>query len=127
MAYTHRIDVSEKDIDQLGHVNNVVYLRYVQETAEAHWKNLASEKMQKETLWVVLRHEIDYKAPAFAGDRLTGKTWVEPYNGPKMPRIVVICNAAGKELVKAKTTWCALDAESQRPKRIDEALYNKFL
>lgn len=126
MAFRHQIEVTAQDIDQMGHVNNVVYVRYVQEIAEAHWKSLASESLQKEVVWVVLRHEIDYKAPAFVGQLLTGETWVEPHKGPKMPRMVTICNESGEELVRARTIWCALDGKTNRPKRIDEALYNLF-
>ncbi len=68
--------VEPADIDQLGHVNNVVYLRWVQDAAVAHWVAAASEAEQRSYLWVVTRHEIDYKRPAFAGDTIVARTWV---------------------------------------------------
>jgi acyl-CoA thioester hydrolase len=126
MPYQHHIFVKKEDIDQMGHVNNVVYLRYVQETAEAHWKSFASDKLQKDLVWVVLRHEIDYNKPAFVGEQLIGETWVEAASGPKMPRNVLIKNEAGEILAQAKTIWCALDGQTHRPKRIDDELAKLF-
>ncbi|UII22281.1 acyl-CoA thioesterase [Fulvivirga ligni] len=126
MPYTHTIRVKPEDIDQMGHVNNVVYVKYVQDTAEAHWKNVASSDMMDETSWVVLRHEIDYLAPAFQDDVLECTTWVEPAEGLKLPRNVSIKNQKGKELIKARTLWCALDAKTHRPKRIGEEMYTWF-
>ncbi|MTI40668.1 acyl-CoA thioesterase [Fulvivirga lutimaris] len=111
----------------MGHVNNVVYLRYVQETAEAHWKSFAPTELQKEVVWVVLRHEIDYHKPAFEADLLECETWVEEANGVKMPRNVVIMNAKGEQLISARTIWCALDGKTFRPKRIEHSLYEQFI
>lgn len=127
LSFYHNITVRSEDIDQMGHVNNVVYLRYVQETAEAHWKSFASSKLQEQVVWVVLRHEIDYHKPSFEGDQLLCGTWVDEPNGVKMPRNVVIKNSEGERLITAKTIWCALDAKSFRPKRIESSLYNQFV
>ena len=55
------ITITPEDIDELGHVNNVVYLRWVQETAVAHWRAAATPAQQAEVVWVVVRHEIEYK------------------------------------------------------------------
>lgn len=126
MPFEHHIEVIPSDIDQMGHVNNVVYVRYVQEIAEAHWKSIASETLQKDVVWVVLRHEIDYKQPAFANQKLIGKTWVEEAQGVKMPRIVTVENQEGIELIKARTIWCALNGATHKPTRISESLYNLF-
>lgn len=126
MPFEHHNEVSPSDIDHMGHVNNVIYVRYVQEIAEAHWKSIASEVLQKEVVWVVLRHEIDYKRPAFENQKLTGKTWVEPAEGVKMPRIVSVENEEGKEVIRARTIWCALNGATHKPTRISESLYNLF-
>lgn len=67
-AFTHQITVTEPDIDELGHVNNVVYVRFVQEVSAAHWAAAAPKALQEKYLWVVLRHEIDFLKPAFLGD-----------------------------------------------------------
>ena len=70
------VPVFPADVDELGHVNNTVYLRWVQDVATAHWQALASAESQAEVAWVVLRHEIDYKAPALPGDEVLLRTWV---------------------------------------------------
>ena len=64
------------DIDEQNHVNNTVYLRWVQDVATAHWQSVASQEAQDNIVWVVLRHEIDYKAPAILGDEIVLRTWV---------------------------------------------------
>ncbi len=119
--FSHRIKVQPTDIDTLGHVNNVVYVRWVQEVAGAHWHHAASPELQNRCLWVVLRHEIDYKSPAFLEDEITGYTWVGDYQGAKFDRFVSLYRSVSEQLLAAaKTTWCLLDAQTMRPKRIDE-------
>jgi acyl-CoA thioester hydrolase len=118
--FRHSLTVSEQDIGVLGHVNNVVYLRYVQEVATAHWLEAASPALQQKYMWVVLRHEIDYLRPAFLHDQIIGYTWVGEHQGPKFDRFVYLYHAgSGQVLAQAKTTWCLLDAATMRPKRID--------
>ena len=75
-AFEMAIAVEPADIDGLGHVNNVVYLRWVQDIAIAHWRAVASAADQEKFLWIVVRHEIDYKQPARLGDVILAKTWV---------------------------------------------------
>jgi len=64
------MSVLPADIDEQNHVNNTVYLRWIQDIATAHWKSLASAEAQAGIAWVVLRHEIDYKSPASLGDEI---------------------------------------------------------
>jgi acyl-CoA thioester hydrolase len=118
--FSYTLQVGEQDIDNQGHVNNVVYLRYVQEVATAHWLHAASPALQQKYMWVVLRHEIDYLRPAFLHDKIIGYTWVGDYQGAKFDRFVYLYHAGtGQVLAEAKTTWCLLDAATMRPKRID--------
>jgi acyl-CoA thioester hydrolase len=70
------VSVLPEDIDEQNHVNNTVYLRWVQEVATMHWRAVASTDAQENIGWVVLRHEIDYKAPACVGDDVVLRTWV---------------------------------------------------
>jgi len=65
--YELRVTAVASDIDALGHVNNIVYLRWVQDAAIAHWSALATAEMQQEIVWMVLRHEIDTKPPPKKG------------------------------------------------------------
>ena len=116
------LSVLESDIDDMSHVNNVVYVRWVQEVAAAHWATLASAEARQKYLWVVLRHEIDYMSQALRGDTIVATTWVGESKGPRSERFVYITNQAGKLLAKAKTVWCLLDGETLKPKRVDESV-----
>jgi len=119
--------VADADIDELGHVNNVVYLRWVQEIAVAHWRAAAPAELQAEVVWVVLRHEIDYKRPARAGDQVVGRTWVGDATGSRFERFTEFARAAGDEvLAQARSVWCPLNARTGRPRRIDPALHDYF-
>lgn len=124
--FKHPLQIRTGDIDNLEHVNNVVYLRWVQEAAEAHWNNLTSVKQRSEMAWVVIRHEIDYYQSAKLMDDLFAFTWVEASEGVKSIRIVEIFNQSEKLLAKSRTTWCLIDAITQRPKRINEEIKTLF-
>jgi acyl-CoA thioester hydrolase len=114
------LDVQPADIDELDHVNNAVYLRWVQEVAVAHWRAVVPPETQAATLWVVLRHEIDYKAAAVMGDQLLIETWVGTASKISFERHTEIFRAADRQLiVRARTLWCPIDPATKRPKRID--------
>lgn len=120
-TFKHSIPVKPQDIDELGHVNNVVYVRYVQEVAAAHWNKVASPNLKEKYSWVVLRHEIDYKAPAFLNDEIIGTTWVGDHNGARFERFVKLTRSSDQKVVaEAKTIWCMLDAKNMKPVRIGE-------
>ena len=111
------IEVKPEDIDALGHVNNVVYLAWVQLVAATHWNMLSTAEIRSKNIWVALRHEIDYINPAYLGDEITGYTWVSSLEGVKSIRHVEFY-LGEKCLAKAKTNWCLLDASTLKPKRI---------
>ena len=75
-AFEMIVSVLPEDIDEQNHVNNTVYLRWVQEVATAHWRAVATADARENIGWVVLRHEIDYKTPACLGDEIVLRTWV---------------------------------------------------
>lgn len=121
------IHITPDDIDQLGHVNNVVYVRWVQELAIAHWQAAASAEDQAKLAWVVLRHEIDYKHPALPGDDLFGRTWVGPASRLAFERRSEIIRAAdGRLLAQARTLWCPIDAGTGRPTQVSAAVRERF-
>ncbi len=64
-------------IDELGHVNNAVWVEWIQDVAVAHWRFAAAPEHDSAYFWVVVRHEIDYLRPAFEGDRVTARTWID--------------------------------------------------
>ncbi len=126
VSFQHSFKVTLQDIDVLHHVNNIVYLQWVQDVSGMHWEAIASKELQKNVVWFVLRHEIDYLNQAYANDTVTVVTWIDDAAGVKSTRIVhIYCE--DKLLVKCKTTWCLLDAQSFKPKRIDKDVLSIFL
>jgi acyl-CoA thioester hydrolase len=105
------IAVEPADIDGLGHVNNIVYLRWVQDVAVAHWRAVASAADQEKLLWIVVRHEIDYKQPAHLGDSVVARTWIGAATRIRFERHTEILRASDRTvLAKARTVWCPIDA-----------------
>jgi acyl-CoA thioester hydrolase len=119
--FSIEIVAQPSDIDELNHVNNVVYVRWVQEVAAAHWQSMASAKLRNSLSWMLLRHEIDYLGQAFLGDRITGTTWVGEAKGASFERFVNL-SKDGKIITKSRTVWCLLDAKTLKPKRIDKEM-----
>jgi acyl-CoA thioester hydrolase len=121
------ISVLPGDIDEQNHVNNTVYLRWVQDVATAHWRAVASPKAQETIGWVVLRHEIDYKGPATLGDEMVLRTWVGKATRLTFERFTEIRrNRDGRLLSEARTLWCPLDAQTGRPVRVSEEVRSRF-
>ncbi len=109
------------DIDELNHVNNVVFVRWVQDVAAAHWMANSTDELRTCYSWMLLRHEIDYLGQAFLGDRLIGTTWVGEAKGATFERFVEL-KKDGKVITKSRTVWALLDAKTLKPKRIDQAM-----
>jgi acyl-CoA thioester hydrolase len=115
------------DIDELGHVNNVVYVRWIQEAAVAHWQLRAAPEDQKKLVWVVVRHEIDYRRPAREGDHLLARTWVGAESGPTFERFTEIVRAdTGAVLARGRTLWCPVDAGTGRHTRVSASVRHLF-
>jgi len=125
MRFSHSFVVAADDIDELGHVNNVAYLQWVQDIAVAHWFDAATEEMRARYSWVVVRHEIDYKKPAFENEEITAATWVGEWTSATCERFTEICRGDDL-LVKGRTVWCMLDRQTMKPGRIDISLKNSF-
>lgn len=115
--------VTQNEIDQYNHVNNVVYVQWMQDTADAHWKELTKNATDIDYIWFIIRHEIDYKNQAVLGDKITLKTWVGKTEGIKSVRHFEMYRD-DTLLVKSKTTFCLLDATSKKPKRITKEVLN---
>jgi acyl-CoA thioester hydrolase len=115
-------------IDELGHVNNAVWLQWVQDIAVAHWDTVASAQHKAAYIWVVTRHEIDYRGNIGAGESVTAETFIpEPPSGARFDRRVDFTNAAGKVIVSAKTTWAIIDRASGRILRVPKEVAAPFL
>lgn len=127
-SYTIEKVVPQRAIDELGHVNNIVYLEWVQEISALHWEYEVPKALRNHLFWVVLHHFITYKKPAYQDDVLRLTTWVECMEGVKSERYVEIYRKKDDALlVRAKTLWCLLEREKQRPKRISEEVKALFV
>ena len=89
-AFEIPIVVRSDDIDDMDHVNNVVYLSWVQDVAIAHWKARATDALRAEFGWVATRHEIDYKQAAVFGDAITARTWIGTVDSRRFERFTAI-------------------------------------
>ncbi|UCF19311.1 MAG: acyl-CoA thioesterase [Gemmatimonadota bacterium] len=126
-SYELRVGIQPADIDELGHVNNVVYLRWVQEAAVAHWRAAASAVDQAKLRWVVVRHEIDYKRPAFADDEIIARTWVGTAKRRAFDRHTELRRASDQRLLaRARTVWCPIDAETGKPTDVGPDVRARF-
>lgn len=113
------IIASADDIDELGHVNNAVWVRWIQEVATAHWHSLADAAMQEAVSWVVTRHEIDYRGNVAAGETVTAETWVAAApKGARFDRHMRFIGADSRVKVEAVTSWALLDRASGRLMRV---------
>ena len=115
------------DLDDLMHVNNVRYVQWVQDLAKAHWEAATTLLQQKDNIWVLLSHHIDYKSSAKMSDEIHLKTYVTRSEGVTSTRIVEMFHKdSGKLIVKSETTWCLLDGNSKKPKRISPEIAAVF-
>ncbi len=121
------IRVEPSDIDQLGHVNNVVYLRWVQDVAVAHWMATTTEAQQRDVLWVVVRHEIDYKHAARMGDGIIARTWVGKLRRATFERHTEILRAGDRRLLaRTRTLWCPIDPRTGRAMQVPDEIRQAF-
>ncbi|MET0245332.1 MAG: acyl-CoA thioesterase [Sphingomonas sp.] len=126
--FSRQITAVADDIDILGHVNNAVWVKWIQDIAVAHWDSLAPEQYREATVWVVTRHEIDYRGNVVAGETVTGETWVpDPPRGARFDRRVRFTGADGKVKVEAKSTWAVIDRASGRLMRVPTDLAEIFI
>ncbi len=125
--FEQTISVHPQDIDQFDHVNNVVYVRWVQEVSTAHW-NAAATNAQKEAIgWVVVRHEIDYMRSARLGDEIIARTWVGSADKNIFERHTELLRSSDlKVLARARSLWCPIDLHSRKPVRVGADIHERF-
>lgn len=121
MKYSHTFRVSSEDIDAQGHVNNVAYVRWIQDAAVAHWFSVTTEAIREKYTWMLTRHEIDYKKQTFAGEEVTATTWVGEPARVSWERYTEITRD-GVLLCRARSVWCLFDRETLKPTRITAEL-----
>ncbi|QSB46023.1 acyl-CoA thioesterase [Tsuneonella flava] len=115
-------------IDELGHVNNAVWLTWVQDIAVEHWNVVASPEHVARYIWVVTRHEIDYRGNVGEGETVSAETFIpDAPHGAQFDRCVEFRNSAGKRIVAARSTWAMLDRETGRLVRIPPEVAAPFI
>lgn len=124
--YRHAIGIRPADIDHMGHVNNSVYLQWVQEAVVRYWEKVAPSEAVASHLWVALKHEISYRRPTFLSDVIVADVIAEKVLGARALFTTLI--KRGEEVVaEIQSTWCCLDAASMRPARLAKDIVSRFL
>lgn len=127
LPFEYTIKVTEEHIDALQHVNNVVYVQFMQEVADKHWHSIPLSDEEKQVIWVVRRHEIDYLYPAVLNDELIIRTWTGDHGTVSWERHYEIIRLSDqKKIITAKSIWVLLDKTTGRPKRISDTILNRF-
>ena len=128
MTFAMTFTARATDIDELGHVNNTVWVRWVQEIATTHWRAAAAPEHVDRFVWVVTRHEIDYRGNVGEGARVEGVTFIPGVpKGARFDRCVDFTDQAGKLLVAVRSTWAMLDKASGRLVRIRPEVAAPFI
>lgn len=126
--FEKQITAQDADIDELGHVNNAAWVRWIQDIAVAHWQAIAPPEHVDAYVWVVTRHEIDYLRAVLPGETVMGRTWVpDPPKGARFDRHMEFMGDDGRVRVRAKTTWAILDKATGRPLRVPSEVAAPFL
>ena len=124
--FRHVISVAENDIDHMGHVNNSVYLTWVQDAVVQYWETVAPAEAVTKHLWVALKHEITYRKPTFLDDQVFADVIAERVHGARAFFTTMI--RRGEEvLAEVKSCWCCLDASTQRPVRLTRDVGSRFV
>ena len=126
-VFTRAFRPQPSDIDDNGHVNNVVYLAWAQDLAIAHWVSRADPADKDAYAWVALRHEVDYRRPLAPGETAQGRTWVADHaEGPRFDRYVRIDGPEGAMCAQVHTVWVLIEKATGRPKRVPERMVAMF-
>ena len=126
-VFARTFEPTPDDIDENGHVNNVVYLRWTQDLALGHWRSRAPAEEQATWAWIALRHEIDYRRPLLPGETAQARTWVaERAEGPRFNRYIRIDAADGAMCAQVITTWVLIEQATGRPRRVPAWITEMF-
>jgi acyl-CoA thioester hydrolase len=120
------IGILPADIDHMGHVNNSVYLKWVQDAVVGYWQTVAPAEAVAAHQWVALKHEISYRRPAFLEDVVVADVIADRVKGARAFFTTVI--KRGEEVVaEVQSTWCCLDSTSLRPARLAQDIVSRFV
>jgi acyl-CoA thioester hydrolase len=126
--FTAAITAQAGDIDEMGHVNNAVWVRWVQDVATADWQASGAPAHVAAYLWVITRHEIDYFKPLLEGGTVTARTWAEgPPKGARSVRLMEFVGEGGTLHALSRTEWAMVDRATGRPVRVTPDVIAPFL
>ena len=127
-TYSKTIKVTKNVIDENGHVNNVVYVQWMQDIAVEHYSAIGGIQAQgPESTWVIREHKIEYYLPAFEGDEVEIRTWVENVRRVRsLRKYEFVRKLDGKVLVKGETDWVFVDVKTGSPRAVPEEVITVF-
>ena len=127
--YTKTFTIPSSAIDENGHVNNVVYVQWMQDIAVEHYSSIGGVEAQgPDSTWVIRKHSIEYFLPAFEGEEVEVRTWVENLRKVRSLRMYeFVRKSDGKVLVKGETDWVFMDAKTGKLKAIPIEVEKVFL
>ncbi len=127
-AFELTLTAGPDHIDELGHVNNAVWVQWIQRVAVAHWDLVADQTHKDAFYWVVVRHEIDYLRAAHQGEVITARTWVgDAPKGARFERFVEFTGPQGKTCVRSRTEWAIIDRALGKPVRVPSEVIAPFV
>ena len=125
-VFRQPIAIAPADIDHMGHVNNSVYLKWVQDAVVDYWSSVAPPDAVAQHLWVALKHEISYLKPTFLQDNVVAEVIAEKVEGARAYFRTVL--KRGEDVLsEIQSTWCCLDAGTHRPARLARDVISRFL
>lgn len=126
-TYTTHITAQAADIDILGHVNNAVWVQWMEQVATEHWTHDADPAHVDAYVWVVTRHEIDYRGNVAEGETVTARTWIpDGPRGARFDRLIEFTGPDGKVKVTARSTWAIVDKGTGRILRVPPEVAARF-
>jgi acyl-CoA thioester hydrolase len=128
-VYSKNFLIPASSIDENGHVNNVVYVQWMQDIAVEHYSSIGGVAAQgPAATWVVREHKIEYLLPAFEGEEIEIKTWVENLRRVRsLRKYEFVRKSDGRILVQGETDWVFVDVKTGMPRPIPEEVSRVFL
>ncbi|HEU0294347.1 MAG TPA: acyl-CoA thioesterase [Anaerolineales bacterium] len=126
--YSKIINIPQTAIDENGHVNNVTYVQWMQDIAVEHYSSIGGVEAQgPDATWVVREHKIEYLIPAFAGEEIEIRTWVENMRRVRsLRKYEFVRRADGKTLVRGETDWVFVDVTTGSPRAVPDKVVKVF-
>lgn len=127
--YSKNFIIPNSAIDENGHVNNVAYVQWMQDIAMEHYEAIGGVNPMQlmGATWVVREHRIEYLLPAFAGEEIEIRTWVENVRRVRsLRKYEFVRKPDGRTLVRGETDWVFVDAKTGAPRAIPEEVSKVF-